>query len=138
MKCSGCGNPLGEREGVELWGSKFCPSCFIGNSAKLHRELRPEDLAQLRALGRHLAGFLPADVLEMVSVGFYRRSTGRTDRPPEEELARFTGEIQRLFVFSSSFRILGLLKSLKAEVDSFVDGQEDEMRDVIRRLTDFE
>ena len=138
MTCSGCGNALEDREGVELWGSRFCSSCFIGNAAKIHRELRPEDLAQLRSLGKYLAGFLPPELVEMLAVGFYRRSTGRADSPPAEELSRFVGEVQRLVVFSTGFRIMGLLKSLKGEVDAFVESQGDELRDIIRRLTDLE
>jgi hypothetical protein len=136
--CSGCANPLGDGEGVELWGSRFCQTCFIGNAAKFHRELRPEDIALLRTIGRELAGYLPPELLEMVLVGFHKRATGGKEPPPAEELARCVGEIQRLAAFSNFGKVLNLLKTWQSTFNEFVEGQEGEIRETIKRLTDFE
>jgi hypothetical protein len=138
MKCSGCGNPLGDNEGVELWNSRFCSTCFIANAAKIHRELTPDQVAMLKVMGRDLAGFLPPELLEMVFTGFWQRSTGRTDAPPADEMARVIGEIQRLAAFSNFRKTLNLLKTWQTMFNEFVEGQEEEIRVTIKRLTDFE
>ncbi len=136
--CAGCASPLGDNEGIELWGSGFCSTCFIGNAAKFHRELRPEDIALLKTIGRELSGYLPPELLEMVLVGFYKRATGKKEHPPAEELARCVGEIQRLAAFSNFGKILNLLKTWQGTFNEFVEAQETEIRDMIKRLTDFE
>jgi len=138
VKCSGCGNSIGDGEGIELWGSRFCSTCFISNAAKTHREFTPEQVALLRVLGRELAGFLPPEVLEMVLVGFWHRATGRKDDPPAEELARMIGEIQRLAAFSNFRKTLNLLKTWQTMFNEFVESQEQEIRDAVKRLTEFE
>lgn len=136
-RCSACAGPLVEGQCLESFGAWFCSACFIGNAARFYRELQPEELAALRALGQHLGGFLPPELVEMLATGFLRRM-GRPEPVPAPELARFVGEIQRLFAFYSSFKILSLLRTLKDEVGRFVDGQEEEIRDAIRRLGDLE
>lgn len=137
-KCSGCEAPLEARnEGVELWGAWFCSACFIANAAKTHRELTPDDVAMLRRIGRELAGFLPQDLLDMVLAGFAKRvlAAGKLEGA---ELARAVGEVQRLAAFACFRQIMNLLKNWQGEFNAFVDGQEAEIRDKIRRLTDFE
>ena len=137
--CSGCGTPLDAKdEGIEVFNTWFCSTCFIGYSAKTHRELTAEDLVLLRTIGRELAGFLPPSVLEMVAIGFYRRSTGRTDGPPPEELARFVGEIQRLAFMSYARKHMNMLKRWKEVNDEFVEDQEGEVRETIKKLTESE
>ena len=138
QKCAACGNALADQEGVTLWDTPYCTTCFISNAAKQHRELRPEDLAALRRLGKELAGYLPGELIEMLAVGFWQRSTGRKDRPPEEELERCVGEIQRLHVLSEIRKVMRLLGTWKEEFEKFVEAQYDEMRDTIRRLTALE
>lgn len=137
-KCSACAASLGDSEGVKLWESWFCATCFIGNSAKLDRELTPEDLALLRAMGPELAGFLPPEMLQMVLVGFWRRATGQKAAPPSDELARCVGEIQRLCAFATFGRILNLLKTWQDTFRGFVEEQEVEIRDKVKRLTEGE
>ena len=135
-KCSACDVALDSRsDGVELWGTWFCSGCFISNSSKTHKELTPDDIVLLRRIGRELAGFLPQDLLEMILVGFYKRSR---DGLQPGELARCVGEIQRLSAFACFRQIMNLLKNWQGEFNSFVEGQEAEIRDKIRRLTDFD
>lgn len=137
--CAGCGNPIdAHNEGIELWGSVFCSVCFITNAAKTHRDFTPEDVAILRRMGKELAGFLPPDLLEMILVGFYKRSTGGNGRPPEDELTRCIGEIQRLTAFATFRQILNLLKTWQSSFNELVENQEAEIRDRIKRLTDLE
>lgn len=98
--------------------------------------MTPEQMVALRAMGRELGGFLPADVVQMVAVGFYRRASGRDDYPPAEELERFVGEIQRLVVFSTSRKILNLLQTWQGTFNEFVEQQEGEVRDAVKRVTE--
>lgn len=135
-KCAGCGNPVPGDQGVDLWNSWFCSPCFISHSAGLHKELTPDQIGALRRLGQEMAGFLPASVVEMVAIGFYRRATGRADGPPAEELERFVGEIQRLVVFSTSRKIMNLLKTWQGTFNEFVEQQEGEVRDAVKRVAD--
>jgi hypothetical protein len=138
-KCSGCDASLdAHNEGIELWGSRFCAKCFITNAAKTHRDFTPDDLIILRRMGKELAGFLPPDLLEMIVVGFYKRSTGTDGRPPEEEVSRCVGEIQRLTAFATFRQILNLMKTWQSSVNELVENQEAEIRDKIKRLTDLE
>lgn len=129
---------MGDNEGVELWNSRFCATCFIANSAKIHRDLTPDQIALLKVMGRDLAGFLPPELLEMILTGFWQRSTGKRDAPPAEELARVIGEVQRLAAFATFRKTLNLLKTWQGTFNEFVDGQEEEIRTAIKRLTDFE
>lgn len=138
-KCSGCGNTLDDHNaGVELWGSWFCSGCFIGNATKLHKELTPEDVALLRTIGKELAGFLPADLLEMILIGFYRRSSGKKDVPEAIELSRCVGELQRLTAFACFRQVLNLLKTWQGTFTEFVEQQEAEIREKVKKLTDLE
>lgn len=132
MVCSGCGKDTGSG-GLELWGSWFCSTCFISNSAKLNKELTPEDLKLLRTIGRELAGLLPPEVLEMVLVGFFRRGAGRD--PDPEELARCVGEVQRLSAFATFRKMLNLFQTWKDMTEEMIDAQEKEIRAAIRKLT---
>jgi hypothetical protein len=137
--CSACNTTLDPRtEGLEAFGLWYCSRCFIGNAMKHGQEMKPEDLAQLRRLGKELAGILPGDLLEMILIGFHKRLTGKEGRPDEEELARVVGEIQRLTAFSMFRQVLNLLRTWQGMFTEFVEGQEGEIRDKIRRLTDLE
>jgi hypothetical protein len=89
-------------------------------------------------MGKELAGFLPPDLLEMILVGSYKRSTGKNERPPEEELSRCIGEIQRLTAFATFRQILNLMKTWQSSVNEIVENQEAEIREKIKHLTDLE
>ena len=136
--CSACGGELDAHEGVELWGSWFCSKCFVGQAGDFGRELKPEEVARLRRLGRELAGFLPPDLLEMILVGFYKRASGSKKAPPKEELARAVGELQRLTATACFRQILSLLKTWDEMFGKFVHEQEADIREKVRRLTDLE
>ncbi len=136
--CSACGSELESREGVELWGSWFCSKCFIGQATDFGRELKPEELARLRRLGRELAGFLPPDLIEMILVGFYKRASGSRKPPDRHELARAVGEIQRITATACFRQILNLLKTWEETFGKFVQEQEGDIRDKVRRLTDLD
>lgn len=137
--CSGCNVTLDPKDGgLEAFGRWYCSGCFIGNAVKLDKKLTPEDLAVLRRMGKDLAGLLPGELLEMILVGFHKRSAGKEGRPDEEELARVVGEIQRLTAFSVFRQVLNLLKTWHGMFTEFIDGQEAEIREKIKRLTDLE
>jgi hypothetical protein len=137
--CSACAKPIdGRNEGLELWGSWFCSLCFIGTAAKTHKEMSAEDLATLRAMGREMAGLLPAELLEMILVGYFKRASGGKAGPAPEELARTIGEIQRITAFSVFRHVLSLLKTWQDMFNEFVQGQETEIRDKVKRLTNLE
>jgi len=137
-KCSGCQKPLEEREGIQVWKSILCSTCFIDNAGKFHRPLTPDQVALLKMMGRQLAGHLPPDFLEIILVGFWRRSTGRNDAPPAEEMALVVGEIQRLAAFSNLTKTMNLLKTWHNLFNEFVEEQEEEIRSTIKRLTDID
>ena len=134
--CSACSNELDEHEGVELWGSWFCSKCFVGQAADFGRALKPEELARLRRLGRELSGFLPPDLLEMILVGFYKRTTRSKKAPDKAELSRAVGELQRITATACFRQILNLLKTWEQTFGKFVEEQEIEIREKVRGLTD--
>ena len=136
--CSACSNRLDEAEGVELWGAWFCSKCFVGQAADYGRELKPEELARLRRLGRDLSGFLPPDILEMILVGFYKRASGSKKAPDKLELSRAVGELQRVTGTACFRQILNLLKTWDEMFGKFVHEQEADIREKVRRLTDLE
>jgi len=136
--CSACGNDLDSHEGVELWGSWFCSKCFVGQATDFGRELKPEEIARLRRLGRELAGFLPPDLLEMILVGFYKRASGSRKAPDRQELARAVGELQRITATACFRQILNLLKTWDENFGKFVEEQEVDIREKVRRLTDLD
>lgn len=137
-KCSACDASLdAHNEGIELWGCHYCANCFITHAAKTHRDFTPEDLIILRRMGKELAGFLPPDLLEMILIGFHKRSKG-LDRPSEDELSRCVGEIQRLTAFATFRQVLNLMKTWQSSVNDLVENQEAEIRDKIKRLTELE
>ena len=136
--CSACGNELDSHEGVELWGAWFCSKCFVGQATDFGRELKPEELARLRRLGRELSGFLPPDLLEMLLTGFYKRASGSKKPPDRQELARAVGELQRITATACFRQILNLLKTWEEMFGKFVQEQEVDIREKVRRLTDLE
>ncbi len=136
--CAACNAPIEKDEGVELWGNRYCPTCFITQAGELHRELTEADIAAIRLIGRDLAGILPPELVRMVLIGFYQRATGTKGQPPEEELERGIGEFQRLTYFATSRKVLNLLRTWKDTFDEFVEAQEREIRDTIKRLTHLE
>ena len=136
--CSACSNRLDSAEGVELWGAWFCSKCFVGQSSDFGRELKPEEVARLRRLGRELSGFLPPDLLEMILTGFYKRASGSKKAPDKQELHRAVGELQRLTATACFRQILSLLKTWEEMFGKFVTEQENEIREKVRRLTELE
>lgn len=135
QKCAGCGTSIDDHnQGIELWNSWFCSTCFITHSAKLNKELTAEDIAILRMMGKELSGFLPPEPLEMVLAGFYRRTGGQKE-VPAEELARCVGEIQRLVAFATFRKVMNLLKTWQGSFNEFVEGQEAEIAAAVKRLT---
>ncbi len=136
--CSACNSELDSAEGVELWGTWFCSKCFVGQATDYGRELKPEELARLRRLGRELTGFLPPDILEMILTGFYKRASGSKKSPDKAELARAVGELQRVTATACFRQILNLLKTWEDMFGKFVQEQEGEIREKVRRLTDLE
>lgn len=136
--CSACNSELDEHEGVELWGAWFCSKCFVGQATDFGRELKPEEVARLRRLGRELSGFLPPDLLEMILVGFYKRASRSKKAPDRQELSRAVGELQRVTATACFRQILNLLKTWDEMFGKFVQEQEGEIREKIRRLTDLE
>lgn len=136
MTCSGCQKPLEEKEGIQVWKSNLCATCFIGNAAKYHQPLTPDQVAMLKVMGRQMAGHLPPEFLEIIVVGFWRRATGRKDAPPAEELALVIGEVQRLAAFSNLTKTMSLLKNWQTVFNDFIEEQEEEIRSTIKRLTD--
>jgi len=135
--CSACSVTF-EEGGHESFGLWYCSGCFFKQATKHGRKLTPQELATLRRLGTELAGILPGDLVEMILVGFYKRTTGKDERPDEEELARVVGEIQRLTAFSMFHQVRNLLKTWDRTFAEFVEGQEAEIREKIKRLTDLE
>ncbi|HZE97376.1 MAG TPA: hypothetical protein VE981_10150 [Planctomycetota bacterium] len=136
--CSACSVELDVAEGVELWGSWFCSKCFVGQAGDFGRELKPEELARLRRLGRELSGFLPPDILEMILTGFYKRAAGTKKPPDKNELSRAVGELQRVTATACFRQILNLLKTWEDMFGKFVQEQETEIREKVRHLTDLE
>ncbi len=102
------------------------------------KEIRHKILAVTATIGKELAGFLPPDLLEMVLVGFHKRTTGTDKRPSEAELSRCISEIQRLTAFATFRQILNLLKTWQHSFTEFVENQESELREKVKRLTDLE
>ncbi len=139
FKCSACGATIeGRDDGIQLWDTWFCTKCFIAHSASTHRELTAADIELIKQIGREMSGLIPRDIVEMVFIGFHKRSTKSPKGPPEEELARAVGEMQRLTAFACFRRVLNLLKTWQDVFNDFVDTQEKEIRDSIKRLTDLE
>lgn len=138
QKCAGCQKRLDEKEGIQVWKSNLCSTCFIDSAAKFHQPLTPDQVAMLKVMGRQLAGHLPPEFLEIIVVGFWRRTTGRKDAPPAEELALVIGEIQRLAAFSNLTKTISLLKNWQTTFNDFIEEQEEEIRSTIKRLTDGE
>jgi hypothetical protein len=136
--CSACSSQLDSAEGVELWGSWFCSKCFVGQATDFGRELKPEELARLRRLGRELSGFLPPDLLEMILIGFYKRASGSKKPPDKLEVSRAVGELQRVTATACFRQILNLLKTWEDMFGKFVQEQENDIREKVRRLTDLE
>ena len=137
--CAGCGAPFKDADdGVELWGAWFCSGCFVGNAARAGREMSPTEVAALRRMGSELAGFLPPALVEMILLGFRKRSEGLQEAGVRAELSRAVGEVQRLTAFACLRQSLNLLRTWKSAFDEFADGQEREAAEKIRKLSDFE
>lgn len=92
----------------------------------------------MRRLGRELTGFLPPDILEMVLVGFYKRASRSKKSPDRLELSRAVGELQRITATACFRQILNLLKTWDTTFGKFVQEQEADIREKVRRLTDLD
>ncbi len=134
--CSACGASLDPREGVDLWGSWFCSKCFVSQASDYGRDLKPEELARLRRLGHELAGFLPPEILEMILTGFYKRASKSKKAPDKMEVSRAVAELQRITASACFRQILNLLKTWEDTFGKFVQEQEEDIRDKVRRLSD--
>ncbi len=135
-KCAACGKIReSESDGLTMWETWWCSKCFMSQSQEFNRELRPEDVELLKILGRELSGLLPPDLVEMILVGYHKRCTGNESLPPRDETVRVVGEIQRLAAFAVFRRTLSLLKTWQETFNEFVDGQEAEIRENIKKLT---
>jgi len=140
-KCAACGKAIedGRNDGIEIWNSWFCAACFIGRAQAAHRELSPGDIEIMKMIARELAGLLPGPLLELIFLGFHQRTVPPGTPPPSrDELQRAVGETQRLVAFSSFKETLKLLKGWRDTVLEFVENEEREILDKVKRLTDFE
>src|SRR5258708_5576696 len=125
-------------EGAERWGTWSWSKWFVGGAGDFGRDLKPEELARLRRIGRELTGFLPPDILEMILTGFYKRATGTKKTPDRQELSRAVGELQRITATACFRQILNLLKTWEDMFGKFVQEQEGEIREKVRRLTELD
>ena len=134
--CSACGKEIDPKDGLRTWDTWFCSFCFIAESQKLHKELKPEDIELLKLIGRELAGLMPTELVEMILTGYARRVTGKIEPPAREETLRVVGEMQRLAFISFSRKMLSVLQTLSDLFKDFVESQEREIKDTIRKLTE--
>lgn len=135
-KCSACGKTIdSQTEGLKLWESWFCSFCFMSRSQEFNREIRAEDLELLKIIGRELSGLIPPDLLEMIAVGYAKKITGKVEPPPREETLRLVGEIQRLTAFAVFRREFRLLQKWQEMMNEFVEQQERDIRENIKKLT---
>jgi hypothetical protein len=74
----------------------------------------------------------------MILVGFYKRAARTKKTPDRVELARAVGELQRITATACFRQILNLLKTWDEMFGKFVQEQETEIRDKVRRLTELE
>jgi hypothetical protein len=74
----------------------------------------------------------------MILTGFYKRAAGTKKAPDKMELARAVGELQRVTATACFRQILNLLKTWEDMFGKFVQEQEGEIREKVRRLTDLE
>lgn len=135
MKCAGCEKEFAEKDGVKLWETWFCTACFMTRSQDFNRELGPGDIELLKIIGRELSGLLPPDMVEIILAGYWRRTTGQTTGPPKDETMRVVGELQRLAAFAVFRRMISLLTTWQQTFNEFIDGQVDEIRQNVEKLT---
>ena len=74
----------------------------------------------------------------MLLTGFYKRATRSKKAPDREELARAVGELQRVTATACFRQILNLLKTWEDMFGKFVQEQEGEIREKVRRLVDLD
>lgn len=135
-RCKACGKTKeSDSDGLKLWDSWWCSKCFMSQSQEFNRPLRPEDVELLKIIGRELAGLLPPDLVEMIFVGYWKRCSGQDSLPSKEETARVVGEMQRLAAFGVFRKTLALLKTWQDAFNEFIEGQEAEIRENIKKLT---
>ena len=75
---------------------------------------------------------------ENMSDGFFKRASGSKKAPDRQELSRAVGELQRITATACFRQILNLLKTWEDMFGKFVQEQETEIRDKVRRLTDLD
>jgi len=136
MKCSACGKEFEERDGIQLWDAWSCGECFIRQAVQFRKELKPEDVELMRLIARELSGLMPTELLSMIILG-YARNIG-SPQAPEGETLRVVGEIQRLGYISFARKSLSTLQKLSALFQEFVESQEREVKDTVKRLTEGE
>jgi hypothetical protein len=133
--CSACGKEVDQKDGIKQWDTWFCSFCFIASAQNLHKELTPADIELLKLIGRELAGIMPTELLETILLGYARRITGKIEPPAREETLRVVGEIQRLAFISYARKNLSVLQTLSDSFKEFVESQEREIKDTIKKLT---
>lgn len=139
LKCSACEKAIdSEQDGIKLWDAWFCSTCFLSQSGALHRELKPEDVALFKTIGRELSGLLPPGIFEMILAGFYKRATGKSDPPPREAVLYTLAELQRLTALHNFQREINLLRTWNDMFTEFTQGRQREIQEMVKRLTDLE
>jgi len=133
MKCAACGKEFEEKDGLKLWDTWSCGECFIRQAAEFRKELRPEDVELMRLIARELSGIMPTELVRMIVQG-YARNLG-VAAPSHDETLRAVGEIQRLGYISFARKSLSTLQKLSALFQEFVETQERELRETVKRLT---
>jgi hypothetical protein len=133
--CSACGKEVDPKDGIKQWDTWFCSFCFIASAQSLHKEMTPADIELLKLIGRELAGIMPAELMETILLGYARRITGKIEPPPREETLRVVGEIQRLAFISYARKNLSVLQTLSDSFKEFVESQERDIKDTIKKLT---
>jgi hypothetical protein len=74
----------------------------------------------------------------MILTGFYKRASGSRKPPDRQELSRAVGELQRVTATACFRQILNLLKTWEEMFGKFVQEQEGEIREKVRRLTELD
>lgn len=135
MNCTACGKPIeSEKDAVKLWESWFCSFCFMSRSQDFNKPLEAGDIELLKIIGRELSGLLPPEMVEMVLVGYWKRTSGQA-APPKDETMRVVGELQRLAAFAVFRRMLSLLKTWQDTFNEFIEQQQQEIQENVKKLT---
>jgi hypothetical protein len=106
----------------------------MSRSQEFNKPLEPGDIELLKIIGRELSGLLPPEMVEMVLVSYWKRTSGQAV-PPKDETMRVVGELQRLAAFAVFRRMLSLLKTWQDTFNQFIEEQEREIQENVKKLT---